>query len=298
MLLALGLALLLASVVVIGEAVTQPARERRDTLRRAVVRRRSAADEGEAAAGFRVRVIAPAGARLAQVALRLSPRTSTESLRLRLLSAGMRETAPNAFLARKGAATLAGLVLGFLLGSASGTGPAIAFALGLGTLGFVVFDVILSSRIRRRREAVQAELPDALDLLGVSVEAGLGFDAALAKLTEHLEGALVEEFALTLAEMRIGRSRHEALRQLTERVDAPELAAFVRAVVQADQLGMSLSQILRVQAEDTRLRRQLAAEEKAMKAPVKMLFPTVGFIFPAMFIVILGPALLNFMTAF
>ena len=159
-------------------------------------------------------------------------------------------------------------------------------------------DFVIGSRARSRREKVRSELPDALDLLAVSVEAGLGFDGAIAKLTEHLPGALTEEFGLALGEMRIGESRAEALKKMSQRVDAPELAAFVRAIIQADQLGISLGRILRVQAADTRLRRQAAAEERAMKAPVKMLFPTVIFIFPSMFMVILGPALLNLTALF
>jgi len=148
-------------------------------------------------------------------------------------------------------------------------------------------------RVRRRRELVKAQLPDTLDLQAVSVAPGLGLDGALAKLTEYMEGPLVDEFALTLGEIRIGESRQDALRKLTERIPTPEVAAFVRSVIQADQLGISLGRILRVQAADSSLRRQAAAEEKAMKAPIKMLFPTVLFIFPAMFLVILGPALLN-----
>jgi tight adherence protein C len=162
-----------------------------------------------------------------------------------------------------------------------------------GALGMIVPDVILGVRIRGRRERIRSELPDALDLLAVSVEAGLGLDGAVAKLTEHMHGALVDEFALTLGEMRIGESRHDALKKMAERVPAPEVAAFVRSVIQADQLGISLGRILRVQASDSRLRRQAAAEERAMKAPIKMLFPTALFIFPALFVVILGPALLN-----
>src|SRR4029077_4656897 len=113
-----------------------------------------------------------------------------------------------------------------------------------------------------------------------------------------MSGPLVREFALLLSEIRIGEARQTALKNMATRVDAPELSSFVRAVVQADQLGISLGRILRVQAADSRLRRQAAAEEKAMKAPVKMLFSTVIFIFPAMFLVILGPALLNFSHAF
>ncbi len=162
-----------------------------------------------------------------------------------------------------------------------------------GALGFILPDFILTSRIRGRRERIRSELPDALDLLAVSVEAGLGLDGAVTKLTEHMRGALVDEFALTLGEMRIGESRHDALKKMAERVPAPEVAAFVRSVIQADQLGISLGRILRVQAADSRMRRQAAAEEKAMKAPIKMLFPTAIFIFPALFVVLLGPALLN-----
>ena len=108
-----------------------------------------------------------------------------------------------------------------------------------------------------------------------------------------MEGPLAEEFGLTLGEMRIGESRQDALKRMSERVDAPELSSFTRAIIQADQLGTSLGRILRVQAADTVMRRQAAAEERAMKAPIKMLFPTVLFIFPAMFLIILGPAFLN-----
>jgi tight adherence protein C len=125
------------------------------------------------------------------------------------------------------------------------------------------------------------------------VEAGLGFDGAVQKLTEHMEGPLVEEFELALGEIRIGEGRSEALKKMAERNASQEMASFVRAIIQADQLGISLGRILKVQAGDTRLKRQLLAEEKAAKAPIKMLFPTVLFIFPAMFIVILAPAFLN-----
>jgi len=145
---------------------------------------------------------------------------------------------------------------------------------------------------------LRAELPDALDLLAVSVEAGMGFDGAISKLTEHMDGPLAEEFALTLGEMRIGESRSNALTKMMHRIGTPDFAAFVRAIIQADQLGISLGRILKLQASDSRMRRQLAAEERAMKAPIKMLFPTVIFIFPAMFIVILGPAFLNLADLF
>jgi tight adherence protein C len=171
-------------------------------------------------------------------------------------------------------------------------------AIFVGAVAFLAPDYFLTLKARGRKERVRADLPDALDLLAVSVEAGMGFDASLAKMNEHMEGPLAEEFGLTLSEMRIGESRPEALKRLAERVDAQELSAFTRAIIQADQLGTSLGRILRVQAADARLRRQAAAEERAMKAPIKMLFPTVLFIFPAMFLVILGPAILNVQKLF
>jgi tight adherence protein C len=164
--------------------------------------------------------------------------------------------------------------------------------------GFTLPGVWVSGKAKRRREEIQAQLPDALDLLAVSVEAGLGFDGAVAKLTEHMEGSLTDEFSLTLGEMRIGESRQDALKKMSERVATPEVATFTRAIIQADQLGISLGRILRLQATDTRLKRQAAAEEKAMKAPIKMLFPTVAFNFPAMFLVILGPALIDISKIF
>jgi tight adherence protein C len=126
----------------------------------------------------------------------------------------------------------------------------------------------------------------------------MGFDGAISKLTEHMDGPLADEFALTLSEIRIGETRSDALKKLADRTGTPELSSFVRAIIQADQLGISLGRILRVQANDSRLKRQAAAEEKAMKAPIKMLFPTVLFIFPAMFLVILGPAFLNLSKIF
>ena len=223
-----------------------------------------------------------------------------ESISARLLAAGMGRTiTPTTFLAIKAAGGLVGGFFGFVVGAAA-AGPVTAFplALGLAAGGFIAPGFVVSMRGRKRREVIRAQLPDALDLLAVSVEAGLGFDGAVAKLTEHMEGALAEEFSLTLGEMRIGESRHDALKKLAERAATPEVASFCRAIIQADQLGISLGRLLRVQATDSRLKRQAAAEEKAMKSPIKMLFPTVIFIFPAMFIVILGPAMLNLMKLF
>ena len=297
-LLALAVLCIAGSVFIAADAALLPARERRASVRRALgVPGAPAADE-PAQPGFRARVLQPLGPRLARLALRATPSASLESVGARLLAAGYSPASASRFLALKAGAALGGIVLGLLLASSGGAGVGIALGVALAGVGFIAPDFVVNARARRRREAAETQLPDALDLLAVSVEAGLGFDAAVAKLTEYLEGPLIDELGLALSEMRIGRGRQEALRRLAERLDTPGVTAFVRAVVQADQLGISLGRMLRVQADDARKRRQTAAEEKAMKAPVKMLFPTVLFIFPAMFLVILGPAMLNLAEVF
>ena len=301
MLLMLAVLLLGLAAFLAGEVATDPQRRRHLGLKRVATygRARRDARPTRSLGRFRERVLAPLVKRLAAIALRLNPKASAAAISTRLVAAGLAaRVSVTQFLALKTGFAIGGGILAVLLGV--GTAPVVGILLApvIGMLGFRVPDAMLTLRIRARRERVRAELPDALDLLAVSVEAGLGLDGAVTKLTEHMHGALVDEFALTLGEMRIGEARHDALKKLAERVPAPELATFVRSVVQADQLGISLGRILRVQAADSRLRRQAAAEEKrAMKAPIKMLFPTAIFIFPSMFIVILGPALLNITQA-
>jgi tight adherence protein C len=299
-LLILGIAALATAAYFVAEAATVPARARAVALRRASQYGRFRLPSHVDRRHFRERVLGPMSHSLAGMVLKLNPRATVESVSAKLLSAGMnRKMSATTFLAGKAVLAVSGLVVGGLFGAAmAGSGAGVLFALGFGALAFILPDFVLSSRAKRRREQVRSELPDALDLLMVSVEAGLGFDGAISKLTEHMDGPLGQEFGLTLGEMRMGESRPDALKRLSERVGAPEVSAFTRAIIQSDQLGMSLGRILRVQAADTRSRRQAAAEEKAMKAPIKMLFPTVLFIFPAMFLVILGPAFMNLSKVF
>jgi tight adherence protein C len=300
MLLVLAALLLAGAVYLAGEVITHPARERHQALRRASTyghRRFQAVSPDRMR--FNERVLAPATARLARLALRVNPRVTMDSVALKLLAAGMgRSMTPTVFLAAKAVLGGVGALFGFLIGLSFSPVAALFLAGLLAAGGFTIPGVYVSGKASRRREEIRCELPDALDLLAVSVEAGLGFDGAVAKLTEHMEGSLAEEFSLTLGQMRIGESRSDALKKMAERVDSPEVGTFTRAIIQADQLGISLGRILRLQANDTRLKRQAAAEEKAMKAPVKMLFPTVLFIFPAMFLVILGPALIAIKEVF
>jgi tight adherence protein C len=296
----LAVLFLAAAAYLVGEAATAPAREREISVHRAANYGKIRAALGERDQPFRDRVIAPTRDRLAKLVLRIHPKTTLDGVRGRLLAAGLgRTVTPTGFLAAKAAAGIGGLVLGMVVGGAGVGGAGILlFGAMLGGVGFLAPDFVVGMRARKRRDGIRAELPDALDLLAVSVEAGLGFDGAISKLIDHMDGPLTEEFGLTLNEIRIGESRQDALKKLAERADTPEISGFTRAIIQADQLGISLGRILRVQAADTRQRRQAAAEEKAMKAPIKMLIPTVLFIFPAMFLVILGPAFLNLSKIF
>lgn len=297
MLLLLAFVCLAGALVLVGQLVTKPTRARQESLRRASAYTETRADADDPLLErLNERYAGP----LAHFASRLDPRATEDRIGFKLVSAGLAKTfSPIGFLAMKVVLGAAGIALGVVLGAFTGN-PLRALFLGAagGAIGFFGPDVVVSRRTRKRREEMRRELPDALDVLAVSVEAGLGFDAALARLGQYLEGPLVEEFLLVLAELRIGESRSTALRRMADRVDIPELTSVVSSLIQAEQLGSPLGRMLRIQAEESRGRRQVAAEEKAMKAPVKMLVPTALFIFPAMFVVILGPAVLGINEAF
>ena len=181
------------------------------------------------------------------------------------------------------------VLFGVLLGN-----PPFGFvgAIALGGLGFLAPELWVSRRIKSRQKAVLLAVPDTLDLLTISVRAGLSFDGALAKVVEKTRGPLADEFHRALAEVRVGKARRDALRDVSARTEVPALSNFIGAIIQAEQLGVSISKVLQVQSEQLRIERRQRAEEMAAKAPIKMLFPLVGCIFPSMFIVILGPAVI------
>lgn len=158
--------------------------------------------------------------------------------------------------------------------------------------GYTLPEFWLGRRVRARQKAILLMIPDALDLLTISVRAGLGFDAALGKVVEKLQGPLSDEFRRALAEVRVGKARRDALRDIVPRTEVVPLTNFIGAIIQAEQLGVSISKVLQVQSEQLRIERRQRAEEMAAKAPIKMLFPLVGCIFPSLFIVILGPAII------
>jgi len=164
-------------------------------------------------------------------------------------------------------------------------------------VSFMYPDVLLNRKIEDRQKEISRKLPDILDLLVISVEAGLGFEQALDRTCTAVPGALSEEFRRMLHEIRIGSTRADALRAMAERSDVRELRGFILAMLQADTFGVSISRLLRSQADEMRIKRRLMAQEKAQKAPVKMLFPLVFCIFPSIFVVILGPAMINISRA-
>lgn len=171
----------------------------------------------------------------------------------------------------------------------------LAFGIALLVMGP---DSTLNRKVEERQNEIRITLPDVLDLLVISVEAGLGFEQALDRCVQSVPGSLTDEFARMLGEVRAGASRVDAMRNMEKRVNVPELRSFVLAIIQADTFGVSIGRVLRAQAEEMRLKRKQLAEEKAQKAPVKMLIPMVFCVFPALFVVVLGPAILNIMKSF
>jgi tight adherence protein C len=230
---------------------------------------------------------------LARLTLRLAPGRDRGRTAEQLQAAGFNASRTDAFLALKSGLAFGLGGLAVIVGLGAGRVAVALFgALAAAAVGLVLPDMIVARRARSRRDGILRALPNALDLLAVIVEAGLGLDAALARYADRAEGPLAEELSLLVAELRVGSSRASVFKSFAERFPAPEIQSFVRAIVTADQLGVSLSRTLRVQAQDARVRRQMIAEQRANKTPVKILFPTVFCIFPALFIVVLAPAVL------
>jgi tight adherence protein C len=257
-------------------------------------------EEIELSQHFRTRVLIPIFNRIGEFASRFTPQATLESARRRLEMAGNpMQLDPAFFLAMR-------LVLAVFMGGVIFTVYAVSQrswlqGLGLSTLfailGFWFPDIWLTGRIRARQKAVFRALPDALDLLTVCVEAGLGFDAAMGKVHEKWDDDLALEFGRVLQEIRLGKLRREALRDMAERIDVAELTSFVAAVIQSEQLGVSMAKVLRIQSDQMRVRRRQMAEEEANRAPIKMVFPIGCLIFPSILLVLLGPAAMLLMRS-
>lgn len=250
---------------------------------------------------FRERVGAPIAGGMRRAGAALAPAGYAESVRKRLTLAGSpRGMEVGRFVIVK---ILCALGVGGLFTAVSVIRPLgpvtwILVVVPLVLLGFFLPDLWLSSRITGYKSAIRRALPDMLDMLTISVEAGLGFDQAIAKIVRNTSGPLAQQFGRMLQEIQAGASRADALRHLAQRTEVPELNGFIMAIVQADVFGISVSTVLRAQAGEMRIKRRQYAEEAAQKAPVKLVFPLVLCILPATLIVILGPAVISFVRVF
>ncbi len=250
---------------------------------------------------FFARVIHPVLEKIALLIGKATPAKKKVSLQNKLMMAGNPgNLSPSEFLVIQYGFTL-GLPICFLLFALPLNWNLAVMVPGMGiasAAGFILPDYYLKIRANQRKEEIQDNLPDVLDLLTVSVEAGLGFDAALFKVVEKTKGVISQEFARVLQEIKMGRPRREALRDLGSRSGVDDLVSFIGSIIQADQFGVSMGNVLRLQSEQMRQKRRQRAEEKAMKAPIKMLIPLILFIFPTIFIVVLGPAALQIVKVF
>lgn len=304
MLLVLAVTLLAGAIVALGAALTkeQPSTGLARALEALEQRGHTAADVDEQAdRPFADRVLEPLQQRALVVGRRLTGADKAERIRRRLdLAGNPREWTVDRVVSLK---VLCAIVLpavtvvyGLLLSLALNW----LVVLGVGglVLGFFVPDLYLYQCAAKRADQIRRSLADAVDLLTISVEAGLGFDAALQQVARNTDGPLAAEFARVLREMQLGKSRGDALRGLTERSNVEELHAFVGAMVQADSFGISVGHVLRVQSAEIRLKRRQYAEEKAQQVPVKIMMPLILFILPCLFVIVMGPAVLSALDAF
>lgn len=236
---------------------------------------------------------------LEAIGYRLTPPSYVQKLDRLLSLAGRPPSLPlGRVLAAKPLLGLFGALFGFLISANSSSGILKIVGIFVVLLGYFIPDLLLYSRGKERQKVIQLELANTMDQMLISVEAGLGFEGAMARAGENGRGPLAEELVRTLQDMQVGRSRRESYLSLAERTNVPELRSFVQAVIQADTYGIAISRVLRVQAKVMRVKRRQRAEEKAMKLPVMVLFPLLLFIFPVLFIAILGPAVINAIATF
>ena len=245
---------------------------------------------------FLERTLRPIAARLSGRVSRLATTSFSQTTEKRLAMAGNPGDLRVAdWLGVKAVSSVVFAILFFLVFTfLLGTGVVLGVLLGVVGIafGYIAPEFWLGRRVRARQHLILLQIPDALDLLTISVRAGLGFDAALGKVVEKLIGPLTDEFRRALAEVRMGKARRDALRDIVPRTEVTPLTNFIGAIIQAEQLGVSISKVLQVQSEQLRIERRQRAEQMAAQAPIKMLFPLVGCIFPSLFVVILGPAII------
>lgn len=254
--------------------------------------------EDELQEDFMVRIVQPLLAKLSEITQKYTPVRKREFIEKKLDYAGRPFGWSSAnYLATQYVATMGIAILTFILSFATtaGFGTRILYFIIALLVGYLLVDIILTLHIKKRQQEIEKELPDVLDLLTISIEAGLGFDAAVQRVVQKSKGPLSVEFNQALQEMRMGKTRRESMKELGQRNGVDDLTKFVEAIIQADQLGVSLGSVLRNQSDQMRILRRQRVQEQAMKAPVKILIPMVLFIFPTIFVVVLAPTILKFM---
>jgi tight adherence protein C len=258
-------------------------------------------EEDELKKPFLERLIVPAYKNIGNYLGNLTPREIRNNIEIKITYAGNPWNMTfNSFVSLQAAiAVPLGLLVAILAwkGQIEGSRSVLLFILAFFAGVMLPYNMINTRALKRQKE-IQKSLPDILDLLLVSVEAGLSFDMSLKRITEQSSGVLSKEITRALEEMRLGKPREEALRGIVRRTGVPDLSSFISAIIQAEQLGGNIANTLRIQATSMRQKRRQRAEEAAMKAPIKMLFPLVFFIFPTLFIVLLGPAFIRIMQTF
>jgi tight adherence protein C len=287
-----AIAILLIFMGLVGSAPVDPVQARLTQLGTMQAKN---LEELELQQPFLERTLRPLAARLSGTVARVTSQSFSERTEKRLALAGHPgNLRVGDWLGIKAIAAIVGAIVFFLIAALLMKNFVMGILLtpvGL-LMGYTVPEFWLGGRVRKRQHAILLQIPDALDLLTISVRAGLGFDGALGKVVEKLKGPLTDEFRRALAEIRVGKARRDSLRDIVPRTEVQALSNFIGAIIQAEQLGVSISKVLQVQSEQLRIERRQRAEEQAAKAPIKMLFPLVGCIFPSLFIVILGPALI------
>jgi len=299
---ALGVGLILLAIVLIGSALstsTQSGVTRSLAVLEAMTNAPKELNQ-ELDKSFGDRVLAPLQARAVGIGRRISGADTAERIRRKLDLAG---NPPGWTVDR----VLSGKVIGAVVGLVGGlafqlmlTAPAVRVIVVIVALvaGFFAPNLYLYQKAHERADRLQRDLPDAIDLLTISVESGLGFDAALQQVARNTEGPLAEELSRVMREMQIGQGRADALRAMGERTNVGDLRTFVGAMVQADAFGIPVAQVLRVQSAEMRVKRRQRAEEKAQQVPVKITIPLIFCILPTLFIAVMGPAVLSIMDSF
>lgn len=257
-------------------------------------------EDVELTISFQERVLLPIVEKLSEITARFTPQKQLEYSQKLIEMAGV-TTDPTQFFLMRIVATIVGGFLGIFIGFVGlklpGWQPYAATVLGI-FLGNKMPVMSLQSKITRRQQEVVKYLPDALDLLVICVEAGLGFDQAMGKVYEKWDNEMALAFGRVLREIQLGKPRREALKAMAERMDVPDLNSFTAAIIQAEQLGVSMAKILRVQSDQMRVKRRQRAQEKAQQAPVKMMIPMVLIIFPSIWIILMGPSAIRIVDQF